>query len=440
MELVFEGYSLPKGKNMKEELLHYVWRTKRFQFENLKTTEGESVQILQFGSYNSDAGPDFFNARIQIGDTFWAGNVEMHLKTSDWLKHKHHQDQAYDNVILHVVLEEDEILFRKSKSRIPCLELKNRIEPSLVKKYKKLNRNKYWIPCQEQLHAVADIHRNLWLDNLLVERLIHKTALIDIVLKETKNDWEGVFYRFLARNFGLKVNAQPFEDLARLVPLLLLLKHKNRLLQIEALFFGQAGLLEEDFDDLYPRQLKKEYAFLREKYALQALSKNTWKFLRLRPANFPTIRIAQLATLIYQTNSLFGKVLAAANVKEIENMFAVKLSNYWQEHYRFDKLSAKRKKTLGKSTIHLFIINTIAPFLFLYGQRKSEEKYKEKALQLLQELRPENNQIIQKWKQLGVEPESAYQTQALLHLKQQYCSKFRCLNCAIGHRILSKKE
>ena len=421
---------------MKEDFLHYLWRLKRFDFQNLRTTQGEEIIIQDVGEHNSNAGPDFLNARIQIGETLWAGNVEIHVRSSEWTKHQHQKDKAYNNVILHVVFEEDETAFRENGEAIPCLELTKRIPPKLSTSYIKLINNEYWIPCQHQLHTVKEITRNIWLDRLLVERLEQKTAYIKKVLDHNKYNWEETFYQILARNFGVKVNADPFELLARSIPLLTLAKHKSNLLQIEALLFGQAGLLEQDFEDDYPNQLKKEYQFLQKKYQLQAINTASWKFMRLRPANFPSIRIAQFATLIYQSVHLFSKVLAAQNVKEVENMFEVKLSNYWQTHYVFDKVSVKRKKSLGKGTIHLFVINTIAPFIFLYGQEKKEDRFKEKALQFLEELKPEKNSIISKWQELGIEPTSAYQTQALLQLKNEYCKNKRCLECAIGSAIL----
>lgn len=421
---------------MKEDLLHYVWRFQRFDLHDLQTTEGESIQVQQTGDHNHNAGPDFLNARIKIGTTIWAGNVEMHLKSSDWTKHQHQKDLAYDNVILHVVLEEDENIQRQNGTRIPCLVLKKRIPNKLSKVYQKLLHNEFWIPCQHHFYAVGNMTKVLWLDRLLVERLESKIIFIENLLKENTNNWETTFYQILARNFGVKINATPFERLAKSLPLQILGKHKSNLFQVEALLFGQSGLLQNDFEDDYPKRLQKEFHFLQKKYQLTPLEKSNWKFLRMRPANFPTIRIAQFAQLIFQSVHLFSKVLAVKNVKEIENMFELKLSNYWQTHYVFDKVSVKRKKSLGKNAIHLFVINTIAPFLFLYGKSRDDDEYKDLAFRLLEELKPESNSIITKWKELGMEPDSAYQTQALLQLKNEYCDRKRCLECAVGNGIL----
>ncbi len=422
---------------MKEDFLYYLWRMKQFDLNDLKTTSGDEITIQNGGELNSDSGPDFLNARIKIGSTLWAGNVEMHLKSSDWLAHRHQKDPAYDNVIMHVVLEEDQPILRKSGERIPCLELQKRIPPKISKTYKKLIQNGHWIPCQQLIHKVPEITRNLWLDRLMVERLEAKTTEIENSLNLNQNNWEETFYQFLARNFGIKINAEPFEQLAKSISLLTLNKHKSSLLQLEALLFGQAGLLEEDFKDKYPLKLQKEYQFLKIKYHLKAINGSSWKLMRLRPANFPAIRIAQFATLIYQSVHLFSKILIAKNVKEIENMFDVKISNYWQTHYVFDKPSIKRNKSFGRNAIHLLIINTVAPFLFLYGKKKGEDRFKEKALQLLEELKPEKNSITEKWKSLGIDPVSAYQSQALLHLKNNYCKNKNCMNCAIGYTVLN---
>lgn len=423
---------------MKEDFLHYVWRLQRFNQSLLQTTEGENIQLLAIGEHNKNAGPDFLNARLRIGTTLWAGNIEIHLRASEWLNHQHQHDPAYDNVILHVVLEEDQLIYRPNQERIPCLELRNRIDLKLSKNYLRLLQQETWIPCQSQLASVSTISKKLWLDRLMVERLEQKTQQLQEILSQTNNDWEESFYRLLARSFGLQVNPQPFEQLARSLSLTLLRRHKNNLRQIEALFFGQAGMLQDNFADQYPNQLKKEYDFLRRKYRLAPMPKSAWKFLRLRPANFPTIRIAQLAMLIYQSSHLLSKVLAVQNIPEIENMFDRRVSPYWQKHYLFDKISPKRNKTLGKSTIHLLVINTLAPFLFYYGQQQGDEKHQDQALRLLEAIKPEQNHIIKQWKKLGLKPESAYQSQALLQLKKHYCDARQCLNCAIGHQILKE--
>jgi len=421
---------------MKEDFLHFVWRTRRFDWQNLQTTDGTSIEILHFGEYNTNAGPDFLNARIRIGETLWAGQVEMHLRASDWEKHSHSTDPAFDNVILHVVLDEDVAIRRKNGNSLPCLELRKHIPTQLSKKYLKLLNSAHWIPCQHQFHEVAEITRNVWLERLTVERLAQKTEAVESVLHKNQNNWEETFYQLLARNFGTKVNAEPFSWLAESLPLTILGKHKNSLFQIEALVFGQSGLLDNIFEEDYPKRLQREYTFLQKKYQLKPISGVAWKFSRLRPANLPTVRLAQFAKLIFQSSNLFSKILESSTIEEIEQLFDVQLEGYWLTHYTFGKTSAKRQKSLGQQTMQLLIINTIAPFLFLYGKRKSESCYQDKALQLLEMLPPESNRIIRGWKALGVEPDSAYRTQALLQLKNEYCTAKRCLDCAIGNAVL----
>lgn len=421
---------------MREAFLHYLWRTQRLEISDLHTTEGERLEILHFGTHNPHSGPDFTNVRLRIGDTVWAGNIEMHLQASEWLAHGHQHDRAYDNVILHVVLEEDQPVTRANGERIPCLEVKNLVPPKLSATYLKLLHNEHWIPCQHHFFQVADLTKTLWLERLLIERLEQKTGAIAQLLQNNGNNWEETFYQALARSFGTRVNGEPFELLATSTPFLTLMKHKNSLRQIEALFFGQAGLLDQEFEDDYPNLLKREYAHLRHKYNLTPMLGESWKFMRLRPANFPTIRIAQFATLLFQTNHLFSKMLAAADIHELENMFELKLSNYWLTHYIFDKESKKSQKKLGAGTIHLLIINTIAPFLFLYGKWRDDHRYQDRAFQLLEQIPPEQNHIIGHWQELGMKPCSSYQTQALLQLKNQYCDQKRCLDCAIGNAIM----
>ncbi len=425
---------------MKEDLLHYVWRLKKFELNNLQTTDGEEITIIQFGNHNSHAGADFLNARISIGETVWGGNVEMHLKSSDWVKHKHSDDDAYNNVILHVVYEEDVPIFRSSGEKIPCLELKGRISERLRSQYLRLLHNEKRIPCEGLHDSVSDFTWKMWLDGLLVERLENKILPIEREMKLTKNDREEVFYRFLARNFGVKVNAYPFEHLARSLPLKVLAKHKNNLFAIEALLFGQAGMLDIDFKDEYPKQLKKEYEFLKKKYELLPIHLSEWKMLRLRPANFPTIRIAQFAALVHQSQRLFSRILWAQTISDIENLFDVGVSEYWTKHYVFDKESEEKEKHLGKSTIRLIIINTIVPFLFHYGMEKQEPAFKTKAMNLLRNVKSEKNHIINVWDELGIKAGNASESQALLQLKNEYCNKKRCLNCKIGHQILGKNS
>ena len=423
---------------MKEDFLHFVWRLRRFHPQGLLTTTGETVEIIDPGQHNSHAGPDFLNARIRIGGTLWAGSVEMHLRSSQWYAHGHQHDPNYENVILHVVLEEDEPVHHPNGESIPCLNLRSYLQPGLARQYLRLLHSEQWIPCQTQLYQVPEINRQLWLDRLLVERLEQRTQQLAERLVNNNQDWEETFYQSLAWGLGLRVNADAFLMLAESLPLKVLQRHRDSLLQLEALLFGQAGMLEATFQDKYPQQLQQEYRFLRAKFQLQPISANHWKFMRMRPANFPTVRIAQWATLLFRTGQLFSKMLVAANVKEIENAFVVELSNYWQTHYRFDKESHKSNKALGRARIHLLIINIIAPFLFLYGKLRGEDLYQERALQLLEEVPAEKNHILREWSALGIKAEQAGHSQALLYLKHHYCDQRRCLDCAIGCQILNQ--
>lgn len=417
----------------KEALLHYVWRTKKIDVRVLKTTEGETLEILNFGQYNTNAGPDFLDAKIRLDDTIWAGNIEMHTLSSDWTKHQHEKDPAYQNVILHVVLEEDVPIYLKDGTRLPCLSLKPHIPQKIANTYQQLQHNEDWIPCEAFFPKVSEMTKAFWLDRLLIERLEEKTQAVEAALEISKQDWEGVFYQMLARSFGLKVNAEPFEWLAKVTPLKVLQKHRDQLFQLEAILFGQAGLLNKTFEEDYPNQLKKEYQFLKQKYELFQVETVAWKFSRLRPPNFPTIRIAQFAALIHQHPHLMSQILDTTDIAPI---FKVELSPYWSTHYVFDKDSEERKKTIGKSRIQLIQINAIAPFLFLYGTKRSIQFYRDKALTMLEQTAPETNSIISQWKTLGMKVTSAYETQALIQLKNKYCNQKRCLECSIGNAIM----
>lgn len=424
---------------MKESFIQFIWRYRRIEQHQLWSTQREAIQIIDFGQYNTNAGPDFLQAKIKIGDTLWAGQVEMHIKASDWYQHRHDQDPAYQNVILHVVWEADTEIRRTDGQIIPCLELKSITTPALYQRYLKLARHPGRIPCQDSIREVADIKIKLWLDRLLVERLDQKTRYWREALQRQKNDWEQVFFQALAQSMGLPVNKDAMEALATRTPLLLLQKHRDQLFQLEALLFGQAGMLEEpSLKDEYPQKLRREYQFLRKKYQLQPLSPLEWKFSRMRPSNFPTIRIAQLALLVHQSNYLFSKIMALQSVDEAYHALEVKTSYYWKTHYRFDQVSAQRReKKLGRSTIDLMLINTIIPFIFLYGKNMALPNYTERALHLLEQIKPENNHLIRDWADRGISAENACQSQGLMHLYKHYCQHKRCLDCAIGNAIIT---
>jgi hypothetical protein len=424
---------------MNEDFLHHLWKFRLYNSIGLKTTVGEELQILKTGQHNTDGGPDFFNSQIKIGKTKWAGNVEVHLKSSDWKKHAHDKDGAYKNVILHVVYENDEDVFSSDGNKIAALELKDRFNPKIYENYLKLIESKEWIPCQKYISNVDRITITSWLERLLVERLESKTQLILDSLKLNRNNWEETFYQHLAKNFGFKTNAVPFELLVKSLQLNYLAKHKDHLLQIEALLYGQAGLLDKKFKDDYPNALKKEYAFLQKKYSLKPIDGSLWKFLRLRPGNFPTIRIAQFAQLIYKSSKLFSKILEQEDIEVIKSFFEVSTSDYWKSHFTFDKPSTNREKTLGNDSAAIIIINTIVPLIFAYGKQWQSAEHEERVLQMLEQLSPEKNSIIDNWNDLGIKAVNAADTQSLLQLKNEYCSKKKCLVCGIGSKIISQR-
>ncbi len=424
---------------MTEDFLHYLWKFKLFNQLDIKTTEGETVRVLHVGQHNTDAGPDFFNARLKIGTTSWAGNVEIHVKSSDWHRHAHQLDKAYDNVILHVVNEDDKPVFNIHSIPVPTIELKNKFNQDLWRNYEKLVESKQWIPCENKIRNIDSFIMDNWLDRLLVERLEQKTKSIIDALRFANNSWEECFYRMLAKNFGFKLNALPFEMLARSLPMAYLGKHKNSVLQLEALIFGVAGLLEKKFKDDYPLQLQKEYRFLQKKFRLNPIGTHQWKFLRLRPANFPTIRLSQFAHLVHQSSHLFSKILEATSLKKVKAMFEVSASAYWNTHYIFDKSSTtKSVKELGESAIDNIIINTVIPFFFAYGTQRGSEQHKERAILWTEKLKPESNAIVKKWHALGIESPHAGHAQALLQLKNVYCDRKNCLLCSVGNKLIQQ--
>ncbi len=425
-------------ERLKEDFLHHVWLFKQFKIRGLMTTEGRPLEIQASGFHNKDAGPDFTNAKVKIGNTVWFGNVEIHVRSSDWMRHQHQNNPAYNNVILHVVFDADVPIYRENGKAIPCLELRRLIPSYVLHQYNRLVSTSEKIPCQAQLEEVKEVVRKTWLERLLIERLENKMLRLERLFLQNNKDWEETFYQLLTRNFGMRVNAVPFELLAKSLPLKLLRKYRAQPFQLDALIFGQAGLLEGNFTDEYPQNLQAEYTFLATKYQLQALKGEIWKYSRLRPPNFPTIRLSQFSDLMGKSEHLFREIVECESLHQLKKILHAQASIYWQEHVAFDKPTKKGPSLLGVSTKYSFIINAVIPLLFLYGLRKGNSIYQDRALKWLEEIPPEQNTIIRHWKGLGFEAKSAAQTQALLQLKNEYCDKKRCVHCAIGSSILRK--
>lgn len=423
-------------KAVPEEFLHFIWENKLFFSQNINTVKGEPLEILNTGRRNTNSGPDFFNAKIRIDGTVWAGNVEIHKKASDWEKHHHTDDKAYRNVILHAVEQADKVIFRENKTEIATLELA--WPEQFTKNYHKLLEANTWICCQDLFHKIDPVVLRLGFNRLMIERLEDKTGEIMMRLDRNLQNWNESFYQLLARMFGFKVNATPFELLARTIPEHLLARHRNNIFQLEALLFGASGLLHEElFGDKYFMDLRNEYSFLAKKYSLKMVETHLWKFMRMRPVNFPTIRISQLAALVYRSHGLFAKILDCQNLSDLKKQFNVKTSDYWESHYRFNKPApCSSPRELGESSVNTLITNVIIPFLFVYGEKQNQHHLKNRALDFLEELPPEDNAIIRKWDALGVNARSAFETQALLQLKNKHCDKKKCLNCSIGNKLV----
>ena len=417
---------------MKEEFIYYLWENRLLHLD-LKTTDNEEITILSVGIRNHDSGADFVNARIKIGDALWAGQVEIHVRASDWFKHNHHNDANYDSVILHVVYEND-----TDSLKIPTLEIKDKFDLSIFHKYNWFFGSRNWIPCGEFVGGVQNFTLISWLDRMLVEHLENECKELDFKLKNNQYDWEQAFYQRLMRYFGLKVNNDSFEYLSRLLPLNLLLRHIDNEDYVNAMFFGCAGFLDKDFEEDYPSLLKRDFKMLRSKFGLKVMPLSNWKFLRLRPPNFPTIRIAQLAKIITKNGNMFSKIRDADDIQEIKDLFDIELNSYWDNHFQFDKTSkVERRKILGKTAVDLIIINAIVPMLFYYGHTHSLESYKEKAMSFLEQIEAEDNLIIRNFQNSGVVLQNAFQTQAILYMYKYYCKRRRCLECRI-YSVLSK--
>ena len=424
---------------MSENFMHYLWQFKLYSPGLYKTTDGDSLEIIHPGLLNTDSGPDFFNAKIKIGSTLWAGNVELHLKSSDWYRHSHHTDQSYDNVVLHVVFEDDKSAQTSLAANIPTWIMP--VDESLLGRYKKLYQSKLWIPCAQDIHRVSSFELTNWLERMMVEKLESKIEWIQQLLKERENNWEELFYISICRNFGFGVNGDAFEHLAKSIPWDIVQKNRDDLLKLEALFMGQAGFLNLDSElDDYSSLLIREYTHLKSKYQLKTMDKHLWKFMRLRPSNFPTVRMAQLAALFHKENLSFKKVIETTSTKELMNMLNIQPSDYWQSHYRPNIPSTTKSKSLGKRSKQLIVINTFAPILFAYGKAYENDSMQQKALKWMEELPPETNSILKNWETLQIKAKNASQSQALVHLKQNYCNQKKCLRCRIGHIVIAKEE
>ena len=422
---------------MKEDFLHHVWQFKKFDIANLKTTKGESIQILNSGQYLQLAGPDFFNAQLIIGNQKWAGNVEIHLKSSDWYVHNHEKDSNYDSVILHVVWEHDVPIFRKDNSEIPTLELKEYVSLSDLHKYQSLVSQKSWIYCENELQNVDEFVFKNWQERLFFERLERKSQLIFELAEDSNQDWELVLFCLLAKNFGLNTNGEMFYKVAKSIPFSVVRKESYSLESLEALLLGQVNLLSHDFQDSYARELQKSYHYLVQKHQLLEKVIGSVEFFKHRPDNFPTIRLAQLANLYFHRKNLFSLVMNSNSVNELYQVFNVGVSHYWQTHYSFDKESSKKMKKLSKSFIDLLVINTIIPLRFTYARSQQKEIIQE-LIDLAITIPSEQNVIIEKFEVFGKRSKNVYESQALLELKKNYCDYKKCLDCAIGHFILKK--
>lgn len=425
---------------MKEAVIAHIWKYLLFDVQHLQTVDGQSIQIIDNGIENTDAGPDFSNAKIRIGETIWAGNIEIHIKSSEWEVHKHQNDEKYKNVILHVVYEYNKPAFDVKGNALQTLELKRFISSGLLQKIDGLVNNKAKIPCANLVNEIGDFEWFMWKEHLLIERLLAKSEQVNKLLEKHNNDWESVFFIFLARAFGLKINAETMMLLAASFPVAIIKKEAYSLLSLEAILFGQAGFLAQDnIDDAYFLSLKKEYSFQQHKHKIEPIDVNLWKFLRLRPPSFPTIRIAQLANLLFQTKDLLGDFIALENLDNLTELLTCSASKYWDNHFTFGKESKqKREKKLGKSTIQTIIINAICPVLFMYGKAQAKPELCDKSIAWLQALKPEKNRIIIEWNALNIACESAADSQSLIHLFNNYCAEKRCLDCRIGKNLVNK--
>jgi hypothetical protein len=421
---------------MKEEFLYYIWQYKLFSKRDLCTTENQQITILKSGIHNKNSGPDFLNSQVNIDDQLWAGNVEMHVKSSDWYLHKHEEDVNFDAVILHVVWEHDSVVFMKNNKPLPTLALKHFVDEKLLLNYKSLiDRQQSWILCENQIQNTDTFLIDNWLERLYFERLEQKAIFIKELLQQTNHDFEAVLFQLIAKNFGLKVNGDSFLQLAKSIDFSIVRKVCFDEQKLTALFFGQAGFLEKEVEENYHQLLTKEYDYLKHKYNLKPIANEQFQFFRMRPHNFPTIRIAQLASLFFTHQNFFSKLMSITKKEEFYTLFSFSIQEFWKTHFTFESISKKSLKKLSKAFIDLLLINTIIPLKFVFLQSRVEVD-EEEIMQLIKQLSSEKNSIISNFSDLKIKSKTALESQALLELKNNYCTKKRCLQCAIGNNLL----
>jgi len=421
---------------MREDFLHYVWHYKKFDFLNLRTVCNKKISIIDTGIYTQHSGADFFNAQLKIDDLHWVGNVEIHLKSSDWYLHNHHGDSHYDNVILHVVWDYDLDVYRRNNTEIPVLQLKDYVQEDLKLSYMNLTENKSWILCEKQIKTIDKDLFVQWKNQLFSERLLQKSSIIEQLLHENKNDWEATLFCMLAKNFGLNTNGNSFLEIAKSIPFSVVRKESFEVENLEALFFGKANLLEVKFEENYPKELQSRWNYLQTKYKMERTFFNRLEFFRHRPDNFPTIRLVQLAMLYHSSHNFFGSIINSNSITDLYRFFNTSTSAYWKTHYVLDKESSSKKKNLSHRFVDLLLINTIIPFRFAYNRylkKNTETVLKDIAI----EIQPEKNSIIERFKKIGVESKNTLDTQALLQLQKYYCLHKRCLQCQVGKSLLS---
>lgn len=421
---------------MNEALLHTIWKYKLLGRSNFVGTRQEAIEVVSTGEHNRDSGPDFFNSKVKINGLMLAGNVEIHIKTSDWLKHKHQDDNVYNNLVLHVVYEHDVELEQNMENNVSVLELKNIIKPSLLEEYQRIQHSTQSIPCGRSIITVPPIVWMSWLDRLAVSRIESKTSYIEHLFAHTGQNYEDTLYLLLCRNFGFKINGDAFELLGKKAPYPVLRKYADQLIRVEAILYGCAGFLDEVFEDDYPRLLQNEFEFLKHKHRFVSLKKENWKFSKTRPANFPTIRISQLAHLVCKQTSLFHLLESKPGIESLQYFFNVGTHHYWKTHYRFDVPADESPRLLGNVAFHSLIINTVVPFLFFMSRHSAKLDLTEYALDLLASLSPEKNTKTNEFAKLGIKTQNALESQAQIHLYDLFCSKKACIHCSVAEHLL----